>query len=263
MHRWLVLGSLTASFLACQAKEDKERPPILFVGSNGGGVSSGRGGAGGEGGGGSATVDELLLGSVRTFSDSTFTALIPFADPALIKASAADGQGFVEGNYDGLEFAIEGAQTQGSVWALVEPESGSFMPTIGRYEPKTARVTLRVVRVEFVEEIFDTLSVVASPDPGEGHVLVRAIDANGDGVAGIEVNVEGAPFLTYAQNGAASWNEFLETTTVDGLAFAGNITTGFFPGKSAEVAISGVTIELESVIVAAGAVTVLDIVVDN
>lgn len=252
--------------LGC-AKEKEERPPYApgCQSDCGNGSGNGIGGTNAGGAGGADGEDEEainVVGSVVLFSDDAFDDTATFVQQARVRVQEPDKEGsYLGANYDGTEFTVAGALKSSRAWVYVEMTSAQtdYWSTLTRQDTRNGTIEAPVVARTSLLEVFDSQSP-KTPATSAAQLVVRVVDESGKGIEGVTVTVPGADFVTYRDLGV--WSGLPESTTEEGLAFAGNIPAGVFPGNVPEVSLEGTVTRLVTPVLAAGAVTVVTVVVN-
>ncbi len=239
------------------------RPPVTGSwGPGGASTGGGGGGSGGLGSGGSGlSGDQELAGRVVEFLGDDFFFTETLNLTAEVFAQAEDGTGWISATHDGQSYSLSGVRLAPKTWmgARLIGGEGDYHASFSIQDTQDGRADVPLVRRQVLLEIFGTLLVPEEPGSSAGHVVVRITDTNGQNVQGVTVAVPGASFVTYASSG--SWTEYAEQTTTQGLALAGNVLAGSFPGEEVTVTASGAVERTVSVPIAADTVTVANLTV--
>ena len=260
---WLRVVPLIALALGCQ-KEEEDRPP--FVSGCKTNCSSGGNGIGGSDAGGAGGADGeneaiTVSGSLVLFADDAFDETATFVQQARVRIQEPKKDGsYVGANYDGTEFTVAGALKSSGSWVYVEMASDQtdYWSTLTRQDTREGTIEAPVVARTSLLEVFDSQS--KTPTTTLAQLVVRVVDKSGKGIEGVTITVPGADFVTYRDLGV--WTGLPEATTEEGLAFAGNVAAGFFPGSVPEVSLAGTVKRLLTPVLAAGAVTLVTVVVN-
>lgn len=229
-----------------------------------GGVGSstpiqGGGGAAGAGGTGGDAV--VLEGTVTVFRDDRFGPADPLAELASVTASGADGA-LVATTFDGVHpFELPNVAASELNWVAVQPLA-SDLELLAALHPVDTRpapfLSLSVARVDTLSQIYATVTAQTTVALDRGHILLFFRDTAGHPVSGVQVSSSGAELVAYATG--ETWDTTLGETSSRGIALLGNVPAGDFPGADATVSTAGALSGGISLRVAAGTLTVSEVV---
>lgn len=264
---------------ACQ--EDTERPPAAPPCTSGskcggppisgrtppsgeGGADSGEGGAAGEAAGGEIQRAELA-GTIRELVDDRFSASTPFTEQATVEAEGESG-GIVRASWTGIgEFRLRDFEQVPTLWVRVDPEPNvGVLPTMHPVDLHTfgddEPVALGLVREDAQAVVFASLAAATEPLASRAQVVLIFRDrARGRGVAGVQVALSSAEFVTYGRGG--TWSELETATDEEGVVWLGNVVAAPFPGTTERVSLGGTLTGRVHVRVARGTVSLVEVVV--
>lgn len=260
----LSCGLLGSAWLAsaCQTNDEDDLPYLPSCtdscGSGTGTVVPPEGQAGESNSGESI----ILEGSVGVFSNAAFSEMDPFVDSAQVYGTQPHTSEWLEAEYTGELFQLGGVSAGSRVWFAASPEDQSTYQTVFSRQNTLSEsgnpFVLPVARRAQVEEIFSSL-LSSAPEKNSGHLVVRVIDEDGRGIAGVQLEVLGAELTAYLEQSEVWTNLTSEETSSLGLAFAGNIPARAFPGGLVEVRLLGEVLWQESVYIAQDALTVVEV----
>jgi len=269
MTRLAALAALLCLAQAGCAPKKDHPPPAANPCDGSSCVEPGPGGGGGaeggvDAGGGDASADApagvSVSGSVVLLTGDDFATAAPFGESATVAFEAPGGL-WVQGNYNGSSFALDGVVEGPGVWSIVTPKSSSgALPTLQPADTTKPPLELAVVPTTTIDTIYAFLSVPAQREPGAAHVVLRFLNAKtGFPVTGVTVSHQGEP-VAYDTGG--SWSDTAPGSGVAGYAVVANVASAKGPNKqsfkfTAPTASAGVYI-----LVQPDSVTLADVLVD-
>jgi len=297
--RWFsrFVAAALVSGLGCQEEADHPPPPPECpigeprcgpfepppVGSFGGNTSStgGRGnaeaGAGGAeagafgfpeagstGDGGSAPLSVELTGEVLQFVDTGFEATNRYFRNAVIEAEGSEVSRVSVVASDAEPFVLEGVRYEQPIWLSVRPEANAstelrtLHPVINVDRPVQAAL---VVRSLLEVLAFGSLSRPFLWDEARAQAVLFVVDRQGRKVEGVHAELPGAEVIAYQRRGQYTDDPGTGTDLSGAIAF-GNIDARAYPGNDVRVSFHGSRQGWTEIRIAAGAVTVADIVVE-
>ncbi len=199
-----------------------------------------------------------LSGDVGLVTDDTFTQAIPFTETATVFGEGSGAR--VSGSYDGIDFTLADVLVGSSVSMAVRPADTTLaFDTISDADTTPASVTLPVVQRSVIEDIFLSLPTPTQVASGAAQIVVRVIGTDGVPIPGVGIGASSAELVAYSTLG--SWSDTETATDVSGLAVVGNIVAASFPGGDLTLRLTGAVKLDESVRVARGFVTLVNVVV--
>lgn len=251
------LGLVAAGLLACQGKDEQERPGGITIGAPSGPVASPQGHGGDDS---DSTIDGSIEGVVVQLLNDSFSSTSAFPGGAEVTIASPDNSASVESRYDGVEFVADG-DVFGERWVYVEPDDQSAYPTITAHRLDRIEASIPVVARTVLEQIFQNLTTPADLNRGRAQFLLRVVDSADNGVPGVVADSFAASVPVIAYKEDAIWAAYLDATTAEGLAFVPNLEAPGYPGQITTVVLTG-AIDMEvDVRLARGAVTVFTVVV--
>jgi hypothetical protein len=284
--KWALGASALCAYLACE--EDETRPdalgacgdecvggptPILNpIGAPGMGGSAGAGGGGGATGGsaGSSSMGATLSGSIQALSAD----LTP--DPNLsgtlkVQALGAElEQVSVDSDPNG-DFRLTEVSATLPLWVGVGPfnndATSAFVDTLQPVDgPLSLPVSLLVMRRLELDEIVSSsfLTSGAELDSTRGHVILRFIDAQRQGVSGVTLVTPSPTMATVAYDAGPIYSDSSTETDLRGAMVLLNLPSMPYPGaiSTLGVRVAGMPRSL-NVRIATGAVTLVTTVVQR
>jgi hypothetical protein len=199
-----------------------------------------------------------LSGDVGLLTEDTFTQVIAFTETATVFGEGSGAR--VSGSYDGTDFTLADVLVGSSVFMAVRPADTTLtFDTISDVDTTPASVTLPVVQRSVIEDIFLSLTTPTQVATGAAQIVVRVIGTDGVPVPGVGIGAPSAELVAYSTLG--SWSDTETATDVSGLAVIGNIVAASFPGGDLTLRLTGAVQLDESVRVARGFVTLVNVVV--
>lgn len=297
--RWVSRSVCAALVLGLGCQEEAERPPPppecpvgeprcgpfepipggSFGGnsSSSGGRASAEGGAGGAeagafgfpdagstGDGGAAPDSVALTGDVVQYVDTGFETTSSYFRDAVLEAEGYDQSSVSVTATDSGPFVLEGVRYQQPVWLSVRPEASAttevrtLHPIVDFENPISAAVVVRSL-LEVVA--FGALSQPFAWDEKRAQAVLFAVDRQGKKLDGVLAELPGAEVIAYQRRG--QYTDAPGTgTDLSGVIAFGNINARAYPGNDVRITFHGRREGWTEIRVAAGAVTMANIVVE-
>lgn len=248
-------GLAICVLLSCQPKEEKERPGSITIGGAPGPAATPQQPNDDNP---DPTTDGTIEGAVVQFLGDSFNSTTAFPGSAEVTITGLGSSASVETTYDGVDFVAEGA-VFGDRWVYVEPEDETAFPTITWQRLGDAEASIPVVPRTVLDEIFQNITTPVAFNRARAHFLLRVIESGGGGVSGVVADGFAAP-QTVAYKQGASWPDYLDATTQDGIALVPNLEAPAYPGQVTTMVLTGAINEEIDVRLALGAITVITVV---
>jgi hypothetical protein len=287
MHRFVLLGFVSWLFGSGCQEEEAERPPPypecppsepgceFHPGPNAGygsagaaaeGGTAGTAGEGGAGEGGAAagapplSVD--IEGSVSEYVNAAFKLTSSYARKAVVESEGIE-QNTVSESFEGTgTFLLREVRNQEPIWLSVRPdpdterEFRTLHPLLDLSKP----VVLPIVGRALIEQlVFGLLPTVPEVISERAHAVLFFRDQEGHPLSGVAAELPEAGVIAYSRSGGWS-DQSGVTTDLSGLVVLGNIAARAYPGNDVRIDFSGANEGFADIRVAAGAVTVVDLV---
>jgi hypothetical protein len=254
-----------------------EPPPTTSVGGNtsSGGRASAEGGAGGseagafgfpEGGSGEGGAPDSvdLTGEVVQYVDTGFETTSGYFRDAVIEAEGYEESRVSVIATDSEPFLLEGVRYQLPIWLSVRPDADvstevrTLHPIVDFEKPIPTAV---VVRSLLGVVAFGALSQPFAWDEKRAQAVLFVVDRQGKKVEGVLADLPGAEVIAYQRRGQYTDSPGTGTDLSGVIAF-GNIDARAYPGNDLRVSFHGTREGWTELRVAAGAVTMANIVVE-
>jgi hypothetical protein len=288
MRRFVLLGFVSWLLASGCQEEEAERPPPYpecppsdpacpflppphaGVGKGGATAEGGTAGAAGEGGagqGGAAagapplSVD--IEGSVSEFVNAAFELTSGYARKAVVESEGVE-QSTVRASFEGTgTFLLREVRNQEPIWLSVRPdpeterEFRTLHPVLDLSKPVVVPIVGRALLEQLVFGLLPTAPAVID-ERAQAVLFFR--DQDGRALSGIAAELPEAGIIAYSRSGGWSDQSGI-TTDLSGLVVLGNITARAYPGNDVRIDFSGAEEGFADIRVAAGAVTVADLVI--
>lgn len=294
LHCVLLFSALCA-YLAC--KDDEVRPgavgdcqdgciggpsPIRDApsgslgmgGTGGGGGSGGSAGAAGSasaGAAGSSTAAGSLNGSIEAVTSTSLTVSPDLDGTVEIQAPGANGDQVTTSSESNGSFSLAGVTQRANLWVGVGPFNGdtasTFMDTLQVVDStKATPVSLLVMRRPPFEELVSASFLTNSVElnPARGHAILRFVNAQRQGIAGITLTSPDSASTSVAYDIADDiYSDQQTETSLKGTLVLVNLPTSPYPGTATTITaqVRGTRRDVD-VHIAAGAVTFVTTVVE-
>ncbi len=260
-----VLAALV--FSACA--KDAERAPPADLGCTGDKCGKpvtpiGKQPDGGDGDGGSdapsSDAGARSVGGEVGVLDESLTTVVPF-DGSFRLIVEADAGGYVDQNFDGNTFSVDGVAGE-TAWVGLERATGSFdvLGTLAPLAPGVTTASLAFVRRSTMELILNVLTNPVVLDDTKGHAIVRFL-VGANPAAGVSIVDHPGAVLAFDDSG--SWTDASTATSDRGYAVIANAPAVEMPGAKVPVVFDDGTTQAKADIpFARGSVTLVDIQLD-
>jgi hypothetical protein len=287
MRRFVLLGVLSWSLASGCQEEEAERPPpypecppsnpacpfhppldgsLGSAGSPGEGGTAGTVGEGGAGEGGAAagapplSVD--IEGSVSEYANAGFKLTSAYTRNAVVESEGFE-RGTVRASFEGTgTFLLRDVRNQEPIWLSVRPdpeterELRTLHPVLDLSKPVLVPIVGRALIEQLVFGLLPTAPAVLS-ERAQAVLFFR--DPEGRPLSGIVAELAEAGVIAYSRSGG--WSDQHGTTTdLSGLVVLGNIAARAYPGNDVRIDFSGAEEGFADIRVAAGAVTVVELI---
>jgi hypothetical protein len=251
---------LALAAIGCPPPEADDRPDRPGISDSGGqrpitigGGSGGSAGAGGVATGGSlsewstttlaAEVHEINAFNTRpAYPTDPIVNSGPHPGQVSVVAEGRDEETFVKVEAE-AEFEIDGVRESDGTWVRVISDDFDVMDMLHQVDTADQeRDTVFVIQVLLMEQILAQVNTGLGYDANRAQIVVRIIDENRDGVAGVTVAHDGAEDVLFQDLNV--WTAAADATDSSGLALLVNVPAEDADGAS------------ETIIVGARAVSV-------
>jgi hypothetical protein len=290
----VLLFSALCAYLAC--KQDDERPGavgdcsdgciggpspirdgnsgILGMGGTGGSGGSGSAGAAGSasaGAAGSSMTEGSLHGSILAVVSESLGENADLDGTVQVQAPGASGDQVSTTSEPNGDFVLAGVVQRSNLWVGVGPFNGdtnsTFMDTLQVVDSTSnTSSSLLVMRRPPFQQLVGA-SFVANPveiDPLRGHVILRFVNAQRQGIAGVSLMVPDATSTNVAYDiGDLIYSDTQTETGTRGTLVLVNLSTSAYPGNATTITaqVRGARRDVD-VHIAAGAVTFVTAVIE-
>ena len=254
--------------VGCPPPEADDRPGRTQIGDDGGRstvpIGGRTGGSAGSGAGGSAGAVGGSVGTGGTLSDWPTTTLVaaafeitefntlPEYSTSPIFTFAAHpyqvtvvAQGKNEATFVVKEavdetFQIDGVRKAEDTWVRVSSEGPGTMDVLHQVDTAdAAEDAVFVIDRDLMTSVLSQAQASFSYEPNTAHAIVRVIDEDRGGVAGVVVQPLGGEVLF--RDDANLWSSTAEYTDISGLALVANLTAAERDGEEARISVDGAT----------------------
>lgn len=160
----------------------------------------------------------------------------------------------------GPSFTLSGVLASRTVWILAAPvNQPDLMPGLAQFDATTAgnaAVEIPLVRRSDLQLVANSLTSMTLLDDTKAQVVVGLVDAKGDPLAGITVQMTGAASALHAYDLGAGYTDDASATSRRGLAFLLNVDASSTPSIRT-LTLGGVVNAEAAVVVQAGVATLL------
>ncbi len=267
--------ALAVTALGCPPPEADERPDRTDLGDGGGGspvttIGGGSGGTVGAAGSSTATGGSLsdwatttlvaeaheiyAFNTLPTYPSDPIVNSRPYSGQVTVVAQGRNEEAFVPAEAVEETFEIDDVRRAEDTWVRVSADEAGIVDML--HQVDTADGDSDTVYVMDREVMNGILRNGASGayENNRAQVIVRIIDENRDGVAGIRVELSGGDDVLFQDQG--QWSTTPEVTDASGLALVMNLEAEAKDGSTDPVIIDGVTFDIP---VYPGTVTLVEI----
>jgi hypothetical protein len=239
-------------------------------GSAGAAAEGGAGGTAGDGdaGGGGAAAGAPPLsvdieGSVSEYVNAAFKLTSAYTRNAVVESEGLE-RGTVRASFEGTGmFLLSEVRNQEPIWLSVrpDPETEREFRTLHPVLDWSKPVILPIVGRALIEQlVFGVLPTAPAVISERAHVVLFFRDPEGRPLSGIVAELPEAGVIAYSRSGL--WSDQNGTASdLSGLVVLGNIAARAYPGSDVRIDFSGAEEGFADIRVAAGAVTVADLIV--
>jgi hypothetical protein len=287
MRRRFALLGFVSWLLAGGCQEEADRPPPYpqclpsdpacpfeppldaSFGSAGASAEGGRAGTAGEGGsgeGGAAagapplSVD--IEGSVGQYVNAAFELTSAYTRSALVESEGLE-RSTVHASFEGTgTFLLREVRNQEPIWLSVrpDPETEREFRTLHPVLDLSKPVLVPIVGRALIEQlVFGVLPAAPALISERAQAVLFFRDAEGRPLSGIAAELPEAGVIAYSRSGGWS-DQHGDTTDLSGLVVLGNIAARAYPGNDVRIDFSGAEEGFADIRIAAGAVTVADVI---
>jgi len=260
---YLVVLGLGFATAGCPPPEADDRLDRADLGADGGrasvSVGGGKGGTAGapggsEGTGGASTQwpTTTLVADIQEINQLNTLPAFP-SDPIVdsgshsgqvdVVAQGRDDDTFVIAPAVEADVRLDGVRKSDGTWVRVATEQSDVMSMLHQVDTADSRGDMvYVIQRLLMDSILTQVNTGLSYEVGSAQVMVRVIDDQRDGVAGITVSAAGSEAVLYLE--LNSWVDLANETDESGLALIVNVGAKAIDGYAVPIVVGGAAVSV-------------------
>ena len=222
-------------------------------------------GGGGEGGAaaGAPPLSVDIEGSVTEYVNAAFKVTSGYSRKAVVESEGFE-QRTVSSSFEGTgSFLLREVRNQDPIWLSVrpDPDTERELRTLHPVLDPSKPVPVAIVGRDLIEQlVFGLLPTAPALISERAQAVLFFRDREGRPLSGIAAELPEAGVIAYSRSGG--WSDQSDITTdLSGLVVLGNITARAYPGNDVRIDFSGAEDGFADIRIAAGAVTVVNLII--